>query len=158
MASLEDRLRGLPRVQSVGWAMSLPPDLLVMSNNYTVEGAASNAAGPSHVAEWNVVNPDYFTAMGIRVLHGRAFDSGDRAEAPAWRSSTRPSSGAISPAAPHSVGGSKEATGTPQSPWITIVGVVTDVPYENGAWGGPKSNGLHGPVSKPVAAVPLHCH
>jgi putative ABC transport system permease protein len=137
MASLEDRLRGLPGVRSVGVAMSLPPDLLVMSNNYTVEAAAPNTAGPREVAEWNVVSPDYFTAMGIRVLRGRAFDTRDRAG----------SSGvAVVNEAfvrRHFAGGDalgrrlKGGDWNPQSPWITIVGVVTDVPYENGAWGGP---------------------
>jgi predicted permease len=137
MASLEDKLRGLPRVRSVGVAMSLPPDLLVMSNNYTVEAATPNAAGPSDVAEWNVVNSDYFTAMGIRVLRGRAFDTRDRAESPGVA--------VVNEAfvRRHFPGGDglsrrlKAGDWAPQSPWITIVGVVKDAPYENGAWGGP---------------------
>jgi predicted permease len=137
MASLEDRLRGLPRVRSVGAAMSLPPDLLVMSNNYTVEAATPNAAGPSDVAEWNVVDADYFTAMGIRILRGRVFDARDRAEAPGVA--------VVNDAfvRRHFPGGDalgrrlKGGEWDPRSPWITIVGVVKDVPYENGAWGGP---------------------
>jgi len=139
MASLEDKLRELPRVRSVGVAMSLPPDLLVMSNNYTVEAATPNAAGPSDVAEWNVVDSDYFATLGIRVLRGRAFDSRDRANST--------SVAVINEAflRRHFPGG--DALGrrlkagdwdpTPKSPWITVVGVVKDVPYENGAWGGP---------------------
>jgi predicted permease len=137
MASLEDKLRGLPGVRSVGAAMSLPPDLLVMSNNYTVEAATANAAGPSDVAEWNVVSSQYFTAMGIRVLRGRAFDYRDRAESPRVA--------VVNEAfvRRHFLGSDalgrrlKGGDWDPQSPWITIVGVVKDVPYESGAWGGP---------------------
>lgn len=136
MASLDDRLRALPGVRSLAAAMSLPPDLLVMSNNYTVEGATPNAAGPSHVAEWNVVSRDYFSAMGIRVIRGRAFDARDRAEAPGVA--------VVNEAfiRRHFPGGDalgrrlKGGDWDPKSPWTTIVGVVADVPYENGAWGG----------------------
>ncbi len=137
MTGLEDRLRSLPRVRSVGSAMSLPPDLLVMSNNYTVEAATPNAAGPGDVAEWNVVDADYFTAMGIRVLRGRAFDHRDRAESPRVAVVNEgfirrhfPDGDALGRRL-------KAGDWDPQSPWITIVGVVKDAPYEKGAWGGP---------------------
>ena len=36
-ANLENRLREEPGVSSVAFALSLPPNLLAMSNNYTVE-------------------------------------------------------------------------------------------------------------------------
>ena len=159
MASLENKLRGLPRVRSVGVAMSLPPDLLVMSNNYTVEGATPNAAGPSDVAEWNVVNSDYFATMGIRVLRGRAFDSRDRANS---------TSVAVVNEAfvrRHFPGG--DALGrrlkagdwdpTPKSPWITVVGVVKDVPYRT-ALGVDPIQWCTLPIRKTWAAGPVHCH
>jgi putative ABC transport system permease protein len=135
MASLEDRLRALPGVRSVAAAMSLPPDLLVMSNNYTLEGATPNAAGPSEVAEWNVVSRDYFTAMGIRIIRGRAFDVQDRADAPGVAIVNEAFVRRHFPGG-DVLGRRVKGGGDPKNPWMAIVGVVADVPYENGAWGG----------------------
>jgi putative ABC transport system permease protein len=136
MAKLEDRLRALPGVRSVAAAMSLPPDLLVMSNDYAVEGVTPNTPGHSDVGEWNVVSRDYFTTMGIRVIRGRAFDARDRAEAPgvavvndAFVRRHFPGGDAL--------GRRVKGAGDPKNPWMAIVGVVADVPYENGVWSGP---------------------
>ena len=49
-----------------------------MTNNYTVENRSLGSSGGSGVAEWNVVSPDYFSAMGIALQRGRAFTLDDR--------------------------------------------------------------------------------
>jgi predicted permease len=136
LTNLDDRLRPLPGVRAVAAAMSLPPNLLVMSNDYSLEGTAPDSRGPDGVAEWNVVSADYFATMGIRVVEGRGFDDRDRAGSPGVavvneafvRRHFRDG---------HPIGRRlKGGTWSPRSPWITIVGVAADVPYQSGAWAG----------------------
>ena len=135
-ASLEDRLRGEPGVSSVAYALSLPPNLLVMSNNYTAEGGSLDSAGVVGVAEWNVVSTDYFSAMGIGVARGRPFTLDDRARSPrvaivndAFVRKHYPDGQALGR---RLKGGDWDST----SPWTTVVGVAADVPYGKGLWGG----------------------
>jgi putative ABC transport system permease protein len=138
LTSLEEQLRRDVNASSVAFAFSLPPDLLVMSNNYTVEGegAATGSAGASGVAEWNLVSEKYFRTMGIRLIDGRDFGSEDRPESPAVavvnESFVRrhyPDGRAIGKRL-------KGGDWNPSEPWTTIVGVVADVPYGKGLWGG----------------------
>lgn len=136
LTQLDERLRGVPGVRDVAFAISLPPDLLVVSNNYTIEGTTPGSQGANGVAEWNVVSRDFFKAMGVRVLAGRSFTDQDRAPAPAVAivndSFVRrhfPEGNAIGR---RFKGGDWSAT----DPWTTIVGVVADVPYANGVWAG----------------------
>ncbi len=134
--TLEERLRTDVGASSVAYAFSLPPNLLVMSNNYTVEGAVVGSAGASGVAEWNLVSEQYFSTMGIRLIEGRGFQSVDRPESPAVavvnESFVRrhyPDGRAIGKRL-------KGGDWNPAEPWTTIVGVVADVPYGKGLWGG----------------------
>jgi predicted permease len=136
VTDLDSRLRALPGVTAVAEASSLPPDLLTFSNNYSIEGATEDAAGPSGVAEWNMVSPDYFRTLGIVLLRGRAFDVSDRAGAPsvalvneAFARRHYPDGRALGKRL-------KGGDWDPREPWTTIVGVVRDVPYERGVWGG----------------------
>jgi putative ABC transport system permease protein len=135
-AAVESRLRALPGVTAVSASSSLPPDLLAFSNNYTVEGQTSNSAGVSDVADWNIVDESFFRTLHITLLAGREFDGGDRAESP------RPAIVNEAFVRHHYPDGRalgrrfKPGTWDPAQPWTTIVGVVRDVPYENGVWGG----------------------
>jgi putative ABC transport system permease protein len=136
LTSLEARLRALPGVSSVAASASLPPNLLAFSNNYTVEGRVADSAGRSDVADWNIVTDAYFRTLQIGVLAGREFDRRDLASAPgvavvnqAFVRRHYPDGRAV---------GRRFKAGTwgPGRPWTTIVGVVRDVPYETGVWGG----------------------
>jgi putative ABC transport system permease protein len=136
LANLETRLRALPGVRSVGAASSLPPNLLTFSNNYNVEGRLHDTAGPSGVAEWNMVSSDYFRTLGIGITRGRAFDSGDRVTGSrvaivneAFARRHYPDGSALGKRL-------KGGDWDPREPWTTIVGVTRDVPYESGVWGG----------------------
>lgn len=136
LTTLSDNLRAMPQVNSVAYASALPPDRLTMSNNYTLEGAVPEAAGRGGVAEWLTASRDYFTTLGIRVTRGRGFLDSDRPESPAialvsesFARRRFPGQDAVGK---RFRGGDWNAS----SPWITIVGVVSDVPYERGVWGG----------------------
>jgi putative ABC transport system permease protein len=136
LATLDDRLRSLPGVSSVAFAMALPPDRLVMSNNYTLEGDVQDSTAESGVAEWTLVSPDYFAAMGIRLMAGRPFAAGDRAAAPpvaivneSFVRKHFPDGRAIGRRL-------KGGKWNPSIPWTSIVGIAADVPYGKGVGGG----------------------
>ncbi len=135
-ANLDRELRAIPGVTSAAYAMSLPPDLLVMSNNYTVEGVTAGSAGPAGVAEWQVASPDYFQAMGVPLREGRLFDARDRAGAPDVAIVNETFARRLA-ADGRAIGRRfKGGDFNPAAPWTTIVGIVADVPYGKGLWGG----------------------
>jgi predicted permease len=79
---LTTRLDALPGVRDAGAVSSLPLSGAVESGRFMIEGRPVPAAGDAPSAEYAVVSGDYFAAMGIRLLGGRAFDSRDRSDAP----------------------------------------------------------------------------
>jgi predicted permease len=129
LSTLEQRLVALPGVSHVGYATSLPPDRLSMTNNYTVEGDEPEPGGAQPVCPWLTSDEGYFRTMGIPLLQGRTFDGTDR----------NGERGAVVVSAEfarfHFPGESavgKRLQGgawSPEMPWLTIVGVVGDVPY-----------------------------
>jgi putative ABC transport system permease protein len=79
---LTTRLDALPGVRDAGAVSSLPLSGAVESGGFMIEGRPAPKAGNAPSAEYAVVSGDYFAAMGIRLLGGRAFDSRDRSDAP----------------------------------------------------------------------------
>jgi len=77
-AAVMDRLRTLPEVTSVGATPFIP-----FSSNYwprpvQIEGQTS-AMAERPVSLYYAITPDYFRAMGIPLVQGRAFNEQDRA-------------------------------------------------------------------------------
>lgn len=70
----------LAGTQAVALASSLPPDRLAGRNNFRVQGMDDDAENGLRVAHYVSVTPDYFAALGIPRLQGRAFDSADTFE------------------------------------------------------------------------------
>src|SRR5215813_1527322 len=81
--SLIERLKALPSVTAVGATTALPMSELAgdFSRPYWREGEA-DPGGNASKAGMRMVTPDYFRAMGIAVLKGRAFTEQDRPDAP----------------------------------------------------------------------------
>src|SRR5688572_12274733 len=80
-ADLLGRLEALPGVQSVGGTTRLPLGSTNVSTKIIVEGRSVPAAELPE-AEFRRAIHDYFPAMGIRVLEGRAFNDEDGPSAP----------------------------------------------------------------------------
>lgn len=128
--ALEERVSALPGVEAAAVSMAVPPDRLVMTNPYTPEGAPPPGGQSPPLAEELLVGPGYFEALGIPLLRGRAFTAADRADAPlvaiVGETLARrhfPDGDAV---------GRWLQTGepSPDSPRLTIVGVVPDVKYQ----------------------------
>ena len=75
-----ERVRALPGVITAGAVSSLPLGGAWESGGLRITGRAPEPAGQGPNAQYNVVSGDYFRAIGIAVVQGRAFDSSDDAK------------------------------------------------------------------------------
>ena len=73
------RIQALPGVEAVGAVSVLPMSGNVHGIDFSLEGQALSP-GDRHNAQFRVASPDYFRAMKIPLLKGRAFDAHDNAE------------------------------------------------------------------------------
>jgi predicted permease len=76
-----ERIRRLPGVESVGAAGFMPLSGFWGEADFTVQGQPAPAPGQKPSAKSDFVTPDYFRAMGISLLKGRAFTEQDHAGA-----------------------------------------------------------------------------
>jgi putative ABC transport system permease protein len=127
-----EKVQTLPGVKAAGITMSLPPNLLAITNPFTVEGQAYDRNHPLQLAEEMTVSPGYFRSLGIPLVKGRFFSPSDKVE-----SIKDPMIVIINETMAKQYFGSKDPIGfriqtgdpDPNSPWETIVGVVGDVKY-----------------------------
>lgn len=117
-------IRSLPDVSNAGAAVTLPIGGDDFSASYAVEGRPLQAPGERPSAGYQVVTPGYFGAMGMPVLAGRDFYSGDtRTARPVvivnhtFASREWPGDDPIG----------RRIRTDDDSPWMTVVGVVGDV-------------------------------
>jgi len=123
------QLRNLPGVEAAGIGMSLPPNLLAISDTFTIEGAPPGKSDPSSPTVF--VSSGYFEALGIPFLAGRNFTEMDRADKPRVVIINETFAHRYFPN--ESPLGKRMKTGGPErpnNPWMEIVGVVGDVKYE----------------------------
>lgn len=125
---LISRVRDLPGVEAAGIGMSLPPNLLTISDTFTIEGAPPSQSEPTSPVV--IVSSGYFEALGIPLLAGRNFAETDRADKPQVviinESFARRYFPHESPLGKRMKTGGPER---PKNPWMEIVGVVGDVKY-----------------------------
>jgi putative ABC transport system permease protein len=77
---LVEALGTLPGVQHVGVAYQLPLSMEGWESTYLIEGQPDPPPGQRPSIEVTPVSPDYFRAMGIRLLRGRYFTEADNRE------------------------------------------------------------------------------
>ncbi|HXU46345.1 MAG TPA: ABC transporter permease [Thermoanaerobaculia bacterium] len=122
-------VRAVPGVEAASCGMSLPPDLLIVTNPFTLEGKATPPNESPPLAEELLVCPGFFETLGVPLLAGRTFTAGDDAKAPPAvvinETMARKYLGDARPI------GRRLQLGTPSpdGPWSTVVGVVGDVKY-----------------------------
>jgi putative ABC transport system permease protein len=124
---LLERVRALPGVEYAGLTTGLPLGSNLSSGLFTAEGRETLGLEGSARGEARRVTPDYFRAMGIPLLSGRAFtESDDRVPASVAVVGERLARRIWPGEDPL---GKRLKLGGPTStaPWLTVVGVVGDV-------------------------------
>ncbi len=79
---LVERIGELPGVGPVGAAASLPMTGYGMGSSFSVEGGPPPSPGDGRELQVRAATPDYFRAMGVRLLRGRGFEAQDRKGTP----------------------------------------------------------------------------
>ncbi|MFL6227896.1 MAG: ABC transporter permease [Pyrinomonadaceae bacterium] len=74
---LIERVSALPGVEAAGLTTHLPVEEQGYNGNVVIEGK-SYPKNEEPIAEFRVVSPDYFRAVGVRLLRGRLLDEHDR--------------------------------------------------------------------------------
>jgi putative ABC transport system permease protein len=127
---LLDRLQALPGVESAAIAVSLPPDQLTVTDNFTAEGHTYLPGESAPVGSMIVSSDSYFTTLGIPLLNGRFFD---HREQPQSEPVVIVSRTLAERYYPNGAIGRRFRTGGPERPnnqWMRIIGVVGDVKYD----------------------------
>jgi predicted permease len=124
---LTERTRGMPGVEAVTYTDVAPLGNRYVATELVVEGrsqAAGAEPGRLEIGE-STIRPDYFRTLGMRVVRGRDFTSGDDRGAPAAviisaRTATQmfPNEDPI---------GKRVSLRGIDGPYLTVVGVVSDV-------------------------------
>jgi putative ABC transport system permease protein len=127
---LIEKLQTLADVEYAGVGMALPPNLLEVTDYFTVEGQAETSERNLGLADLVFISPDYFRALGVPLIAGRYFTTADGADAPKVAIINQtlarhywPNQNAV---------GKRIKTGgaeRPKNPWMEVVGVVGDVKY-----------------------------
>ncbi len=127
---LLERLQAVPGVQLAATAVSLPPDQVTVTDNFTAEGQHYAAGDATPLGTMMVVSESYFSALGIPLISGRLFDARDRNGAEAIVIVNRTLADRYYPHG-EAVGRRFRIGGPerPNNPWMRIVGIVGDVKY-----------------------------
>ena len=121
---LTERIRAVPGVTDVTTMSGLPPRRRVNANTMQFEGIQPSADGPPLLIDFfQTVTDNYFRTMGISLVEGRLFETQDA-------ENTVPAvlvneTGAQTFWPDGAIG--KRLRQGPQSPWLTVMGVVKDV-------------------------------
>src|SRR5262249_39595557 len=78
-----ERINNSPGVLAAGGVLSLPLTGAEESTNLFIEGRPRPSAKERLEADYNIVTPKYFSALGVPVLKGRLFTESDIKDAPA---------------------------------------------------------------------------
>jgi len=118
-----ERVKALPDVSAAGYTTAVPLNWKGGANGVEIE-TRQNEEGRNPNAIHRQVSDGYFQTLGIRLIAGRFFNSSDRAAsspvaiineslAREWRGDDPV--------------GKRFKLGTPNAPWLTVVGIVADV-------------------------------
>ncbi len=80
---VNESISSIPGVSHVAWSLWSPMDGKNRSETVYIEGQAAPPPGSNvNLASWDRVSPDYFTAIGTKLLEGREFSDSDDRNAP----------------------------------------------------------------------------
>ena len=126
---VDESISSIPGVAHVAWSLWSPMDGNNRSEDVFIEGQPTPAPGSSiNLSSWMRTSPDYFTAVGTKLLEGRGFSDGDNRNAPnvaiVDETFVKKYLHGANPIGAHFGDWDPSVTGT-----YTIVGVVEDAQY-----------------------------
>ncbi|HWC98171.1 MAG TPA: ABC transporter permease, partial [Candidatus Sulfopaludibacter sp.] len=137
------RANALPGVTSASMATELPPKRQIDANDTSIEGFVPVPNGPlQNVDYWNFVSPQYFDAIGARLVEGRFLSQNDGAAAPAVVVVNQTMARTFWPK--ESAIGHRVRIEGSKGAWRTVVGVVADI--KNAGLDRPTGTELYIPV------------
>ena len=119
-------LRALPGVRSAGAAVTLPIGGDDFSTTFAVEGRPVPAPSEEPSAGYQIVTPGYFGTMGMRIRAGRDFSESDTRDSPRVVIVNETLARQHWPGA-DPVGRRLRVGRGASSPWMIVVGVVSDI-------------------------------
>lgn len=117
------RVSALPGVNGVGYTTAVPLNWKGGANGVEIE-TRQNEEGRNPNAIHRQVSDGYFQTLGVRLVAGRFFEGSDRVESPPVAIINESLAREWRGADPI---GKRFKLGTPNAPWITVVGIVADV-------------------------------
>lgn len=125
---LMPQLAQLPRVEHVAASTQLPMYSFGSNGEVSVEGGNPWPSNAAPLVEQAAITADYFAAIGIKVLQGRAFDTRDRIGSEPVTIVSKSTAEKLWPGR-DPIGRHMQATSAPDAtrPWLTVVGVADDV-------------------------------
>jgi putative ABC transport system permease protein len=145
---LSEAIAAVPGVHSAAVAVSLPPDQVTVTDNFTAEGKTYAVGESAPVGTMMVVSDAYFETLAVPLINGRLFD---RRDAPGGDPVVIVSQTLAERYYPNGDAvGRKFRIGGPERPtnsWMQVVGIVADVKY----------NGLSNPA-EPAYYLPFRQH
>jgi predicted permease len=125
-ATLTGRLRAQPGIAAAGAVAGLPLTNPRGDLNFQIEGRETAPGQRSRRADWQVVTPGYFDAIGMRILQGRGIEAADRVDSPGVVVLNESAARLHWPAG-DAIGARLRLGGNAGPGWVTVVGVVNDV-------------------------------
>ncbi len=126
-ADLRGRVASLPQVTSAGLVGILPFSSRETQDSFTVEGRESEYRQSPSIAGLRPISLGYFEAMGIPLIEGRMFSETDQADGPPVTIIPQSMAQRYWPDGAVGKRVKRGRPDDPESPWMTIVGVVGDV-------------------------------
>jgi putative ABC transport system permease protein len=81
LTAVQGRIQSLPGVEAVGAINNLPvTGQTSVNGDFNIEGRPKYKPGEAPVAEYRLITPNYFRAIGIPLLKGRVFTESDKAQ------------------------------------------------------------------------------
>jgi putative ABC transport system permease protein len=126
---LISRISALSGVESAAVTRSLPLASNAGGTDIAIEGLPPAAPGTGPVVGYHIIGPNYFSALRIPVLYGRAFDDRDRADSSRKAVISEDAAKAFWPGESPLGKRFRLSLGWRPGDWAEVVGVVGDVKY-----------------------------
>ena len=127
---LIERVTAVRGVEAAGLSISLPPDRLDVSDSFSIEGKPWPPGASEPFVPVVFISPEYFNALGVPVVRGRAFNEADKPGSPLVVIISQTLAERYFPDE-DPIGKRFRSGGAerPRNPWMEIVGVAGDVKY-----------------------------